>query len=181
MELKRIYNFSFDYDKKDLLERIERNFSLMNHSYNEAKDNNLGGQDCWRIELQDNLDNDDMKYIYDVCKPIIETFNSKNHPIRLQYYKPGNYLGWHYDAPLNSGITKVNLLLTDQKAFEDKEGNEYEFGHACIVNATTFEHRYINHSDKPRCFIRIGLQDVLFSDAVATLEKINWRIDANKY
>lgn len=180
--MNKIYNFNFQYDKVDLLSRIERNKHLMDHIYTKAgsEKNNIGGSDCWRIELKEHLDNKDMQHIFNVCKPIIKAFNSINFQIKLQYYVKDNYIGWHYDAPRDSGITKVNLLLTEnvmQKGFEDRNGNLYEFRDACIVNATTFEHRFVNYSEKPRSFIRIGLQDVLFSDAVNTLNKLNWNID----
>ena len=173
-----IKQFKYDYDKKDLLERVERAMPKVGMRLVRSDEkSNAGGQDCWRIRVNRNLDDEDCKHIYDVCKPIIDFFGSKDNHVRVQYYDSSSYLGWHYDDPKGSGITKVNLLLTEVRPFVDKYGKEYEFD-TCIVNATMFEHQFDNRGLPTRCFIRIGLQDVLYEDAVNKLGETDGYIQA---
>lgn len=176
MDITKICHFKYNYDKKDLLNRIHKLLPEIGVRLKRSHPtNNAGGQDCWRIRVHDNLDDPDCLHIFNVCKPIIDTFGCKDYHIKIQHYTSESFLGWHYDSPKDSGITKVNLLLTDVRKFVDVNGEEYEFDTA-IVNATKFEHMYDNRGKDPRTFIRIGLQDVQYTDAVKRLEKLNYEI-----
>jgi hypothetical protein len=176
MGTANLCNFKYDYDKKDLLNRIHKLLPLIGtRLVRDDPESNTGGQDCWRIRIDSHLDYYDCQHIYNVCQPIWETFGCLDHHIRIQHYTPVSFLGWHYDWPKDSGITKVNLLLTEPRSFEDKEGNKYEFDTA-IVDATRFEHRWDNRGYPHRTFIRIGLQDIQYTDAVKKLKELNYEI-----
>lgn len=173
-----IKQFKYDYNKKDLLNRIEKLLPKVGmHIVRDDPVANRGGQDCWRIRVDSHQDEEDCQHIKKICQPIIDFFGSKDHHIRVQYYDSTSYLGWHYDDPKGSGITKVNLLLTEPRPFKDREGKEYEFD-TCIANTTMFEHEFDNRGLPTRCFIRIGLQDILYEDAVRKLDASNRYIKA---
>jgi hypothetical protein len=174
--VNRVTHFKYDYDKKDLLKRIHNLLPKIGvRLVRDDPESNSGGQDCWRIRIDSHLDNSDCLHIYNVCKPIWDAFGCKDHHIRIQHYNSESFLGWHYDWPKDSGITKVNLLLTEQRAFSDKDGNKYEFDTA-IVDATTFEHMWDNRGMPDRTFIRIGLQDIQYSYACERLKELNYEI-----
>lgn len=176
MDTTKLCNFKYDYDKKDLLDRIHKLLPEIGvHLVRSHPTDNAGGQDCWRIRVHDNLDNPDCRHIFNVCKPIIDTFGSKDFHIKVQHYTTESFLGWHYDHPKDSGIAKINLLLTDVRKFVDTAGEEYEFDTA-VVNATKFEHMYDNRGKPSRTFIRIGLQDIKYYDAVKRLRELDYEI-----
>lgn len=176
MDTAKLCNFKYNYDKADLLQRIHKLLPEIGVRLQRSHPtNNAGGQDCWRIRIHDNLDNPDCMHIHRVCEPIIKAFGCNKYHIKIQHYTSESFLGWHYDHPKDSGITKVNLLLTDVRKFIDLEGDEYEFETA-IVNATKFEHMYDNRGKEPRTFIRIGLQDIQYNDALERLKELNYEI-----
>ena len=173
--LNKLTHFNYVYDKQYLLEKIYNNMNLMDHIIFEPREDNIGGQDNYRIRVHEHLDNLDMKIIYDNCIPIIDFFGSKKHHVKIQHYESDSHLSWHYDHPMGSGITKVNLLLTEPRAFEDRDGNTFEFD-TCIVNSTMFEHQMNNRGKPKRTFIRIGLQDINYYDAVLMLADNGYEI-----